>query len=99
MIEYPLCVKHTAFGASVESAGLQIADIIAGAHGHLYRAVSTGKEDEYSNKLEQLLTLKLPEISVWPSEDIERWPDTPPGVEDPLMYTAEIIAKLPGTKT
>ena len=79
-IQYPLCVMQTAFSPSVNSAALQVADLIAGANGYPFTSAIKGAEDDYSTSLAELFTLQLPNVNVWPIPEIERWPDTPAGV-------------------
>jgi hypothetical protein len=97
-IQYPLCVKHTAFAPSQNSAGLQIADVLAGAQAYLWSSTISKSPDGYAERLAELFTVELPETSIWPSTDVQPWPETPAGVEHPLDYTAEILAMLRGRR-
>lgn len=93
-VDYPLCVRHTGFKSSSDSVALQLADIVAGANSYLFSSAITGRDDDYTKRLKELITLQLPDVHVWPIPEIERWPKTPVGLEDPLMYTSEVLAKM-----
>ena len=71
--QFPLDVAATDLGRSIDSAGLQLADVLAGAVAYWAEAVANGtvSSDEYANILDQILKDYLPRSHVvWPSKDV-----------------------------
>lgn len=71
--QFPLDVATTSFRKSIDFAGLQLADVLAGAVAYWAEAHVSGtvESDEYASALDKVLKDYLPRShTVWPSKDV-----------------------------
>jgi hypothetical protein len=94
--QYPIGVLETRFVESRDSAGVQLADLIAGATARWARWLAAGKSssDAYGVKLDKVLLPRLEKFvwnTIWPVQNVTGWPAAQPGVVDPNEYAASVL--------
>ena len=95
IFSFPLMVKETRFEPSHEWAGLQLADVLAGAMASRLRWYINGRDphDSYGTALSEIVWDAFDMHGVWPSDDVtpEETGSVGPDGEDPIEHTVRAL--------
>ncbi len=95
---FPIAVEQTSFEASQDRAGIQLADILAGATARYAGWISKGEPetDEYGKRL-WVVMQDIPVDPIWPYPQFtpEELGTTGPNAADPIEFLARIIHETP----
>lgn len=93
-MSYPIRIEKTNFENSKEFAGLQLADILAGAISRYFKWIINGKDenDEYGKKLSLSMPISFGGHMIWPSPDVtpQELGTIGTNADDPIEYVANI---------